>query len=386
MGTDLPKVRVAFVTGTRADFGKLKSLIAVMQLSERFEVHIFVTGMHLLSKYGYTAREVEACGFQNIHKFINQNLGDTMDVVLAKTVGGFSDFVKEICPRLIIIHGDRVEALAGALVGSLNNILVAHIEGGEVSGTIDESIRHAVTKLSHVHLVSNDRARERLLQLGEESSRIHVIGSPELDILASGGLPSLDEVKKRYEIPFGDYAVLMFHPVTTELDTLRRDFDEIVAALIEGGHNIVAIYPNNDVGSQDILAGLDSIKGFPNVRVFPSIRFEYFLALLAGADFVIGNSSAGVREAPVLGVPSVNVGTRQHRRAKASSIVDVPAKRAELLRAIERARCGPRTKFLEFGALGTTDKFMALLNGEAIWEIAPQKYFQDIERQWAQEN
>src|SRR6516162_7880523 len=141
--------KVAFLTGTRADFGKMKTLMLKMQADERFEVHIFVTGMHMLSKFGSTWDEVRKCGFANIYRFINQNENDSMDQILAKTVAGLSDYAKEMTPDMLVVHGDRVEALAGAIVGSLNNIRVAHIEGGEVSGTVDELIRHAVSKLSH---------------------------------------------------------------------------------------------------------------------------------------------------------------------------------------------------------------------------------------------
>lgn len=187
----LTKKKLIFLTGTRADFGKLKSLIKVTQQSDVFDVHIFVTGMHLDEKYGYTVNEVYKSGFKNIHKFVNHKGVTSMDETLAKTIQGFSKFVKKQKPDLIIVHGDRVEALAGAIVGSLNNFLVAHIEGGEVSGTIDELIRHSVSKLSHVHLVSNPKAKKRLVQMGELKSSVYVIGSPDLDLMNPEFLPTL---------------------------------------------------------------------------------------------------------------------------------------------------------------------------------------------------
>jgi UDP-N-acetylglucosamine 2-epimerase (hydrolysing) len=166
--SDKSVYKVTFVTATRADFGKLKPLMQKLQDDERFEVRLFVTGMHMLSRYGSTWNEVQETGFGNLYKFINQNSSDSMDHVLAKTVSGLADYVMEIAPDMLVIHGDRVEALAGAAVGAFNNILTSHIEGGEVSGTVDELIRHAVTKLSHVHFVANDIAKQRLLQLGEQ--------------------------------------------------------------------------------------------------------------------------------------------------------------------------------------------------------------------------
>ena len=151
--------KIVFLTGTRADFGKIKSLIQVLENQDDLQAHIFVTGMHMLEEYGYTLIEVERCGFKNISTFNNHTHEATMDLTLAKTISGFSTFIKTINPDLIVIHGDRVEALAGAIVGSLNNILVAHIEGGELSGTIDELIRHATSKMSHIHFVANEKAK-----------------------------------------------------------------------------------------------------------------------------------------------------------------------------------------------------------------------------------
>src|SRR5205085_11819583 len=139
--------------------------------------------------------EIERCGFANLHAFENHTHETTMDLTLAKTIEGLSFYVKDCNPDMIVIHGDRVEALAGAIVGSLNNILVAHIEGGEVSGTIDELIRHAVSKLSHAHFVANDEARERLLQMGERDDSVFIIGSPDMDAMSSETLPSFEEVQ-----------------------------------------------------------------------------------------------------------------------------------------------------------------------------------------------
>jgi len=215
--------KIVFLTGTRADFGKLKSLISITQNSKDYEVHLFVTGMHMKSLYGSTIDEIKKNGFDNIYPFINHDSIDNMDRTLAKTIDGFSHFIAEIEPDLIVVHGDRVEAMAGAIVGSLNNIIVAHIEGGEVSGTIDELIRHAVSKMSHIHLVSNERAKTRLMQLGELSNSIFILGSPDLDLMNPEKLPNLTEVKRYYDIEFDDFSVAMFHPVTTEFKSVQKD-------------------------------------------------------------------------------------------------------------------------------------------------------------------
>ena len=170
--------------------------------------------MHL-EEYGYTFEEVKSNFPKNIIAFKNSKTNNSMDEILANTILGFTKVVKEIIPDFVVIHGDRVEALAGAIVGALNNIRTLHIEGGERSGTIDESIRHSISKLSHIHLVANNETMHRLRLLGEDEKSIFIIGSPDIDIMRSDKLPNFEKVLKHYEIPFKDYGILLFHPVTT---------------------------------------------------------------------------------------------------------------------------------------------------------------------------
>ena len=329
--------KIIFLTGTRADFGKLKSLISIIQKDKSFEVFLFVTGMHMLSKYGNTYVEIEKSGFHNIHKFVNQNEGDSMDRILSKTINGFSDYVSKISPDFIVIHGDRIEAMAGAIVGSLNNILTGHVEGGEVSGTIDEIIRHSVSKLSNTHFVANKEAKKRLLQLGEKESCVHIIGSPDIDIMNSSNLPSLNEVKKRYDIFFDKYAIIIYHSVTTELNDIKRQVNDLVEKVIDSTLNFVVIYPNNDPGSEIILEDYKKFDDNNRFKIFPSMRFEYFLTLLKNSMFIIGNSSAGIREAPHFGVPSIDIGTRQNGRVKCDSIINIDVDSGDILSGINFA-------------------------------------------------
>jgi UDP-N-acetylglucosamine 2-epimerase (hydrolysing) len=371
--------RIMFLTGTRADFGKLKPLMARLQADPAFDVHVFVTGMHMLSKYGYTCEEVDRSGFNQVHRYINQNASDSMDHVLAKTIIGLSDYVREMAPTLIVVHGDRVEALAGATVGALNNVLIGHIEGGEVSGTVDELIRHAVSKLSHVHFVANERARQRLIQLGEQSGSVHVIGSPDIDVMNSDALPGIDEVRHRYEIPFERYGVLAFHPVTSEVTDMRRQARLLVEQVIASGRNYVVIYPNNDHGCDHILEAYEALQGLPRFRVFPSMRFEYFLTTLKHADFMIGNSSAGVREAPHFGVPALNLGSRQNKRVVCPTVLDVPMDGATIAQALACIDQLPREAAALFGDGGSASRFHEILNSDAFWDTPTQKYFVDRE-------
>jgi len=301
-----------------------------------------------------------------------------MDLTLAKTIEGFSAYVKEVEPDLIVVHGDRVEALAAATVGALNNILVAHIEGGELSGTIDELIRHAVSKLCHVHYVSNIEAKNRLMQMGELPQAISVIGSPDVDIMFSDQLPDLEEVKNYYDIDFKEYAICMFHPVTTEVDLLKDQIYALRDAMIESGKNYLIIYPNNDHGSSIILDAWKSIASHKQFRILPSLRFEYFLVALKYASFMIGNSSAGVREAPYYGIPSINIGSRQLNRVTSSAVINVNADKKEILQAIVNL---PEERFeIEntFGSGNSATLFKESLESDDLWNLNHQKQFLDV--------
>jgi UDP-N-acetylglucosamine 2-epimerase (hydrolysing) len=376
--------KIVFLTGTRADFGKLKSLISICQNSSEFEVHIFVTGMHMNSLYGSTVDEVIKAGFKNIYKYINHNSGETMDKTLAKTIEGFSEYISHIKPDLIVVHGDRVEALAGAIVGSLNNILVSHIEGGEVSGTIDELIRHSVSKMSHIHLVANIEARKRLIQLGEFDKSIFVIGSPDLDLMNEENLPNFNLAKSYYDIPFDSYAIAMFHPVTTEYNKIKIYAKNFVDALIKSDKNYILIFPNNDLGSQEILEEIKRLEPLDKIKIFPSLRFEYFLRFLKESLFIVGNSSAGIREAHFYRVATVDIGNRQNNRAKLDSIFNCSYEVDDILEATEKALLynfkanDMNNADFHFGE-GKSDKlFLELLNSTEFWQISHQKQFQEI--------
>lgn len=369
--------KIVFLTGTRADFGKLKPLIEKIDNSKKFECFIFVTGMHTLSKYGSTYDEIKKNKYQNIFIFMNQTHTTDPDFILSNTITGFSNFVKEVLPDLIIVHGDRIEALAAATVGFLNNILVAHIEGGEVSGTRDGSIRHAITKLSHIHFVSNQFAKNRLLQLGENDENIYVIGSPDIDIIINKKLPTLYNVFKRYGIKFKTYSILLFHPITTELDTLKSQIDSLVSAVIESNENFIVIYPNNDNGADIILNSYERIKTNKRFKIFQSIRFEYFLTLLRNANIIVGNSSSGIHEADIFGISSINIGTRQNNRSKNPNIINVKGDKNEIIKMIKKFKGKKINPKYEFGDGKSVKRFYEFLNTKKFWSTPIQKNFID---------
>jgi UDP-N-acetylglucosamine 2-epimerase (hydrolysing) len=372
--------KILFLSGTRADFGKMKNLMRYVESCENFELHVLVTGMHMMKLYGSTQNEIRREDFRNIYCISNQFQCEAMPSVFGNTVSIASRLVEEVEPDLIVVHGDRLEALAGATVGALGNRLVCHIEGGELSGTIDDLIRHSISKLSHVHMVANEEAKMRLVQMGEPAESIYIIGSPDLDAMNEAHLPSLDSVRRHYDILFNDYAISMFHPVTTEFMKTEEHAKAYFDALEESGESFVVIYPNNDQGSEFILRELRKRESFGNFKMFPSVRFESFLVLLKNAKFVIGNSSAGIREAPYFGIPAVNVGSRQNRRSIGRSIINCGNEIESIRKAIHGAKNMRDIKRSTwFGSGDSLGKFVRAINTAEFWGRNLQKRFVDLQ-------
>lgn len=367
---------ILFVTGTRADFGKLEPLAAATR-DAGFDVSFFVTGMHTLDRYGMTKLEVQRMAGVAVHEFLNQRMGDPQDMVLAKTVMGFSDFVAEHQPDLIVVHGDRIEALACALVAATNYIRSAHIEGGEVSGTIDEVFRHCNTKLAAHHFVSSEDAARRVMALGEPREAIHVIGSPELDFHSTPSGVSMDDVRARYDVPSGDFGICVFHPVTSEAATMGQQARDLFGALDASGRNFVLIAPNNDPGSDEIFTAIDALPR-DRFRVIPSMRFAHFSELMKNAALMVGNSSAGVREAPFLGTPSLDIGTRQSNRAQAPSLFTAQASDTATIAGFLNDEWGKTyPRHTAFGSGSAAQRFVGILKDDGFWSASMQKRFHE---------
>ncbi len=373
--------KIMFITGTRADYGKMKPLMKILDKKPLTEVYIFVCGMHLSETFGSTYNEVLSDNYKNVYVAYGLSQSQNSSANLGNTICCLAGYVENIKPDMIIVHGDRMDALAGAVVGALNNTLVGHIEGGELSGTIDESIRHAISKFAHIHFVCTQEAKNRLIQLGEQGKRIFVIGSPDIDIMLSNRLPELHMSLERYNIDFDNYGILMYHPVTTEYDTIGVKIKEVVDSVIESNKNYIVVYPNNDLGSEVILNEYKRFKNNPRFRVFPSLRFEHFLTILKNAEFIIGNSSAGIRESGVYGIPAIDIGTRQNGRYSTSIIKNlqhVEENKNEILKAIneaDRYKCSS----MKFGDGNSSEKFNEIILNPDFWKMEIQKRFVDYD-------
>ena len=373
------KKKIIFVTSTRADFGKLKSLIKITKGNFKYKIKIVVTGMHLLKKFGSTYREVTKSFKSNVIKFENQKSNDKLEIILYKTIKKFSEIVNLEKPDLILIHGDRVEALGCATVGALNHILTGHIEGGEISGTIDDSIRHSITKLSHIHFVGTKSAEKRVLSMGENKKNIFRIGSPDIDVILKKKLPEISIVKRRYDIKFNMYSILLWHPVTSKVDKLESETKKILNFCKSLNENFIVIYPNNDPGSSKILNIYKSLnqKRFKKLR---SLRFEHFLSLLKNANFIIGNSSSAIYEAPLLGTPAINIGDRQHNRFNSKTIKNFKISKLnqnELRNYLRNYK--PQTRYT-YGTGQSDKKFIKIINSKSFWKTSTQKFFSDYKK------
>lgn len=367
--------KIIFLTGTRADYGKIKKVISLL-LIKNFDVKIFVTGMHLDKKFGYTYNEIEkSLPKKRLYKFSNKVNTGGLDLIISKTILGFSKFLDKVQPDLVMIHGDRSEALAGAISASFKGILVGHVEGGEISGNIDEHIRHSISKLSHIHFVSNNKAKKRLLQMGELESKIFTCGSPDIDIMLSDNLPSITEAKKRYKINFEEYSILLYHPETKSNKEIKLDTLKLIKTLIKTKKKFLVIYPNNDSGHLEIIKIYNKfLKNNENFKIISSVRFEHFLTFLKHSNLMIGNSSAGVREAPIYGIPSVNLGKRQKNRAKSNSIFDSTFNQKEVFKKINKL-VNKRYKASKlFGGGDSAKQIVNILSDKKIWHTPKQKY------------
>ena len=374
----LSKKKILFVTSTRADYGKIKSLIIKIQKNKKFLSKVFVTGMHNLKLYGRTIGELKVDKISGLIVHNNQNKFSKMDEILINTIRGFSPILKKFKPDLVVIHGDRTEPLACALSALLNNFNVVHIEGGEVSGTVDEMLRHAISKISHIHLVSNKTAKKRLVQMGENKNNIFIVGSPDVDMILGKDLPNLTKVRKRYDITFNNYAIGILHPITTNLKNLKRETKVFLSALVKSNLNYILIYPNNDHGSDIILNEMRKYITYKKFKIFPSIRFEYYLTLLKYSRFIIGNSSSGIIEAPYYGVSTINLGDRQKNRLQSNLIKNINFVEKSILKSITFVKNRKIKKRKFFGEGKSAEKILRLFLSNKIWNISNQKNFIDI--------
>ena len=334
--------RIAVVTTSRADYGHLYWPLRELQARPEIDLKLVAIGAHLSPEFGTTAGEIERDGFA-IDERVECLLSSDTDVGMAKTIGvatlGLADVFARLRPDLLLLIADRFELLAPASVAVALRIPIAHIEGGEVSeGAIDDAIRNALTKLSHVHFTPTESARRRVLAMGEEEWRVHRTGAPSLDHLRRRTFPSRDEIAARLGLDLsGPLVMVAVHPVTLARDTLA-EAEALFTALRAIDRRIVFCFPNADAGSRALIARAQAFcAAHDRAHLFVNLNPVDYWALLKQADLLLGNSSSGIMETPALRVPTVNVGRRQQGRERARNIVDVEPNAEAIAAAAVRA-------------------------------------------------
>lgn len=343
---------IAYVTGTRADFGLMAGTLRRLHEQADTKVSLLVTGMHLSAEFGMTVNEVEALGLP-IAARIPLNVDDRSQAGMAQAVGqavtGIAQALAGMRPDLLLLLGDRGEMLAGAIAALHLGIPVAHLHGGERSGTVDEPMRHAITKLSHLHLVGTEESRERVVRMGELPQHVFVVGAPSLDDVVNRKDVPRAQVLQTLGVPAGArYALVLFHPVVQEMARAQSQVEALVqglqAEILGRGMHVVWLAPNADAGSAFIVEAMQRAGG-SQVHCVTHLPRDRYLDALACADLLVGNSSSGIIEAASLGTPVVNIGKRQLLRQRNANTLDcegdVASIRTALATALERGRFSP---------------------------------------------
>jgi len=333
--------RIAVITGTRADYGILKSVLKEIEASPKLELSLVAVGMHLSTEFGYTIKEIEKDGFQIDAKIDALHREDTR-AAMARSIGrsviGITDSLERKGPDVLLLLGDRSEMLAGAIAATYMSIPIAHIHGGDISGNVDEPVRHAITKLAHIHFAATKESAERIIKMGEEPWRVHVVGAPGLDLALNTKLPEPREIAKKYRLDLSKPILLVVqHSVVTEMQNAASQIRETLESIVELGYQTVLIYPNADAGGRRMIKVIKEYEKYPFIKTFKSIPHEEYLGLIRLASVMVGNSSSGIIEAPSFKLPVVNIGTRQIGRQRAENIVDVGYSKRDIKKAIQKA-------------------------------------------------
>jgi len=339
------KKKIAVVTATRAEYGLLRPVIRKLRKSEHFQMQLVVTGMHLSTEFGSTYKEIEQDGESVDHK-IEILLSSDTAVAMSKTMGlaiiSFSEYFENQKPDAVLVLGDRYETLAVCCAAMNARIPIVHMHGGEATeGLIDEAIRHAITKMSYLHMASTEQYRRRIIQMGEQPGRVFNVGATGVENALHVNLMTKEELEKSLECVLGrPYAVVTFHPVTLENNTAKQQMQELLAAMDDHPEYIyVCTKANADAGGRQINFLLDEYaKKMENVYVYESLGTCRYLSALKYADVVIGNSSSGIVEVPSFGIPTINIGDRQKGRIQADSIINCQPDRQEISESIRKAQ------------------------------------------------
>ncbi len=354
--------KICVVVNSRANYGRIKSVMRAIQDHPDLELQTIVGASALLYRFGHAVDVIKADGFEpsaTVYSIVEGENPTTMAKSTGMAIMDLSTQFENLAPDVVLTVADRFETIATAIAASYMNIPVAHTQGGEVTGSIDESVRHAVTKLAHLHFPATERAKEYLLRMGEEPGRVHMTGCPAIDLIAELDLSLPDDLFMRNKgvgatlDPGKPYLVVLQHPVTTEFGQGFEQIQETLAAVLALDMQTAWLWPNVDAGSDDVSKGLRLHRervGDGKLHFYRNFSPEDYARLIGNAACLIGNSSSGLREGAFLGTPTVDVGTRQLNRERSDNVVHASYDRAEI-EAKSRAQIdhGPYPRSEMFG-------------------------------------
>lgn len=359
--------RIAVVTGTRAEYGLLKSSMEAIRNHDNLELQVVATGMHLSDRYGSTINEIRSDGFEvaaTPRMLVDGDTGAAMAKSLGVGVQAFVDTFELLNPDIVLVLGDRDEPLAATLASTHMNTPVAHVHGGDAAegATIDESIRHALTKFAHLHFPASEASATRIERMGEEPWRVTVVGAPGLDLINDGRYDAPDALAKKHDFDTEQTTILIVqHPLTRASRDAGHQMRETIRAVKSFDAQLVFIHPNSDAGRGDIVSEIQSIENEEDVWVFENLPRREYLALLDFVDVLVGNSSSGIIEAPSLELPVVDIGPRQEGRERAENTIscehDEKAIRESITNALEESaqeRAKEASNPYDYGGAGGT--------------------------------
>lgn len=383
--------KICVVTGSRAEYGLLQWVMRHLDEDPEVQLQVLATGMHLSPEFGNTWQNIEADKF-NISRKVEMLLSSDTPQAIAKSTGigmiGMADALNDLAPDLLVVLGDRFEILAAVSAAVLMRIPVAHIHGGEATeGAIDESLRHAITKLSHLHFTSTEAYRRRVIQMGEQPDSVFAYGAPGLDSITSLPLLSRDALEKSIGFPLGEQFLLVtFHPVTLGSVSSTDEMSEFLAALndLPDGIKMLFTMPNADAGGRALTT---QIRSFVDARPDRSVAFTSlgqlrYVSAMKHSLAVVGNSSSGIIEAPTFGVGIVNIGDRQKGRIQSDSVINCAPSRLDIVQALLKAispeyQKAARSTVNPYGAAGASCKIAEKIASFPLGKVA-RKSFHDL--------
>lgn len=353
--------KILYISGTRADYGLMKTTLLAIQKNPGLKLEIAATGMHLMPEFGSTIKEIEKdkLKISRINAVYKKDNKESMANFIGKFICLLTEKIKKIKPDIILVMGDRAEMLAGAVVGAYLGIPVAHIHGGEVSSTVDDAVRNSITKLADFHLPATKKSAERIIRMGEDKNRVKIIGAPGLEDSFKNKL-SEREIIKKYKIDDKKPLLIVIqHPVSEEARKSGQQMEQTMRAVKELKYQTIVIYPNADAGGREMIKVIEKYRHLPFVKIYKSIPREDFAGLMKIANVLIGNSSAGMVESASFNLPVINIGTRQNGRERGNNVFDVNYNKKAIKKAIEKTVNAKKRKYKNPYFLENTEEKIA---------------------------